>query len=452
MKRTPAVSWSEGMFMRPHHFQSAERARDESLQAEIRRIQPFAWGLSRFDVAPDQLENYIFEVRDVDARLADGASLVLGSTMRLSARPFKAEMDASGGRMQVWLGVPALRESSPNAFAPSEGPGGQDRGYIVENVEVRDENTGLNPQRIAVRRLNGRLFFGGDSREGYECVPVAVVERSAQGRNLPALARDFVPPVTEMSASRTLQVMVESVTNRIEAKHRLLLTDLAQGRITTQADGASAWQTIIKLQILGSFLFLFQQLSRIPRVHPFSVYLELCRLAGELSVFEDGKKLVQVPLYDHDSLGKCFAETCRVIEALLEKIVASKFIKIDFVLREELLVAELEPAWLAPETEFYLAIETSMEEKDLRNRMVTMKLGTVKDIPVLVRRRLFGLDLEMLKRTPSGLPAREDYFYFKIEKDGEYWENVVRERIIALSDAIDAKLKFSLYIITKPGS
>lgn len=452
MKKSPAVAWSEGMFLRPHHFQTSERAREEALQAEVRRLQPFSWGLLRFEVAPDQLENYVFEVRDADLKLADGTSLSLGSSLRLSPRPFKPELDASGGRLPVWVGVPVLRETGPNAFAPSEGTGGQDRRYVVETVEVRDENTGVNPQRIAIRRLNGRVFLGGESRDGYECVPVAVVERSAQGRNLPALARDFVPPCTEMSASRTLQLMVESVTNRVEAKHRLLLTDLAQGRLTTQSDAAGAWQTIIKLQILGSFLFLFQQLSRIPRVHPFSVYLELARLAGELSVFEDGRKLVQVPLYDHDALGRCFSETCRVIEALLEKIVASRFVKIDFVLREELLVAELDPAWFAPETEFYLAIETLLEEKDLRNRMVTMKLGTVKDIPVLVRRRLFGLDLEMLKRTPTGLPAREDYFYFKIEKDGEYWENVVRERIIALSDAIDAKLKFSLYIVTKPGS
>ena len=55
-----------------------------------------------------------------------------------------------------------------------------------------------------------------------------------------------------------------------------------------------------------------------------------------------------------------------------------------------------------------------------------MKVGTVADIPLLKQRRLLGLDLEMLKRVPSGLPAREDYFYFAIEKDGPYWANVVR--------------------------
>ncbi len=80
-----------------------------------------------------------------------------------------------------------------------------------------------------------------------------------------------------------------------------------------------------------------------------------------------------------------------------------------------------------------------------------MKLGTVADIPLLKQRRLFGLDVEMLKRVPSGLPAREDYFYFSIEKDGPYWANVVRDRIIAIAGATDPKMKFSLYIILKPG-
>ena len=48
-----------------------------------------------------------------------------------------------------------------------------------------------------------------------------------------------------------------------------------------------------------------------------------------------------------------------------------------------------------------------------------MKVGAVRDIPLLRQRRLFGLDLEMLKRDRrAGLPQREDHFYFTIEKEG----------------------------------
>ena len=452
MKKTPQVLWAEGMFLRPHHLQTAERYREEALQREIQRIQPFYFGLQSLDVAPDQLENFVFEIRDVSLKLKDGTALSSDSTLRISPRSFKNELDKAGGRMRVFVGVPVMRETAPNTFAPGEGPAGVDRRYVAENAEALDENTGSNPQPVGVRRCNGKLFFGAESQEGYECLEVAVVERSGSGRNFPVLSREFIPSLTELGASRTIQALCDGVTNRIEAKHRLLLTDVAQGRLAITSDGTSGWQAIIKLQILGSFLFLFQQLTKIPRIHPFHVYTEFARLAGELSIFDDGKVPVRIPVYDHEKLGPCFHETCRVIEALLEKIVASRFVKVDFVLREDLLVADLLEEWLASQTEVFLAIEAEMEEKDLRGRIVTMKLGTVRDIPVLRQRRLFGLDLELLKRTPAGLPQREDYFYFKIEKEGPYWANVVRDRNVALSDALDPKLKFSLYIITKPGS
>lgn len=452
MKKTPQVLWAEGMFLRPHHLQTAERYREEALQREIQRIQPFYFGLQSLDVAPDQLENFVFEIRDVSLKLKDGTALSSDSTLRISPRSFKNELDKASGRMRVFVGVPVMRETAPNTFAPGEGPAGVDRRYVAENAEALDENTGGNPQPVGVRRCNGKLFFGAESQEGYECLEVAVVERSGSGRNFPVLSREFIPSLTELGASRTIQALCDGVTNRIEAKHRLLLTDVAQGRLAITSDGTSGWQAIIKLQILGSFLFLFQQLTKIPRIHPFHVYTEFARLAGELSIFDDGKVPVRIPVYDHEKLGPCFHETCRVIEALLEKIVASRFVKVDFVLREDLLVADLLEEWLAAQTEVFLAIEAEMEEKDLRGRIVTMKLGTVRDIPVLRQRRLFGLDLELLKRTPAGLPQREDYFYFKIEKEGPYWANVVRDRNVALSDALDPKLKFSLYIITKPGS
>jgi len=452
MKKTPQVLWAEGMFLRPHHLQTAERYREEALQREIQRIQPFYFGLQSLDVAPDQLENFVFEIRDVSLKLKDGTALSSDSTLRISPRSFKNELDKAGGRMRVFVGVPVMRENAPNTFAPGEGPAGVDRRYVAENAEALDENTGSNPQPVGVRRCNGKLFFGAESQEGYECLEVAVVERSGSGRNFPVLSREFIPSLTELGASRTIQALCDGVTNRIEAKHRLLLTDVAQGRLAITSDGTSGWQAIIKLQILGSFLFLFQQLTKIPRIHPFHVYTEFARLAGELSIFDDGKVPVRIPVYDHEKLGPCFHETCRVIEALLEKIVASRFVKVDFVLREDLLVADLLEEWLASQTEVFLAIEAEMEEKDLRGRIVTMKLGTVRDIPVLRQRRLFGLDLELLKRTPPGLPQREDFFYFRIEKEGPYWANVVRDRNVALSDALDPKLKFSLYIITKPGS
>ena len=59
-----------------------------------------------------------------------------------------------------------------------------------------------------------------------------------------------------------------------------------------------------------------------------------------------------VPLYDHDRLGPCFFEITHILEMLSEKIVASRYIRVEFMVRDDLLVANLLPEWLAPETEF----------------------------------------------------------------------------------------------------
>jgi type VI secretion system protein ImpJ len=450
MAKTPEVHWAEGMFLRPHHLQLAERHREEMLRQEVRRLQPFFWGLLKVDIALDQLENFTFEVRDVEVKLKDGTSLSLASNLRLPSRTFKTELDQAGGRMEVWLGVPSWRELDGNAFQPGETAGGQDRRWSVEAVEALDENTGGNAQVIEARRANGRFFFGRESREGYECVPLALVERAGQGKNTPVLSAEFIPSVTEIGAWPGLESLCQSVTNRLEAKHRFLVSEVLEGKLTTDSEGTTGWQPVLKLQILGSFLFLFQQLTRIPRIHPFTVYAEFCRLAGELSIFDDQRSPVKIPLYDHDNLGRCFFEITHVLELLSEKIVASRYVKVDFITREDLLVASLSPEWLAPETEVYLHIESPLDEGEIKNRIEVMKIGTPSDIPVLKQRRLFGLDIQILKRVPSGLPAREDYFYLAIEKDGPYWANVVKDRTVAIAGGIDPKLQFALFIVTKP--
>src|SRR5512140_1578377 len=299
MKKPPQILWSEGMFLRPHQLQAADRYREDALREEIRRIQPFFWGLMSLEVAPDQLENYNFDVRGMEIKLKDGTSLTLGGNLRLFPRPFKTEIDAAGGRMEVHVGVPVWQESFANTFMLGEKVQGQDRRASMEMFETLDENTGANAQQIETKRYNGRLFFGNENREGYETLPIAVVERSGQGKNYPVLSRDFIPAVTEIGASSTLRTLCESVTNRLEAKHRLLLSEVSTGKLSMEHDAATAWQTIMKLQTLGSFTFVLQQITRIPRVHPFLVYCEFTRLAGELAIFGDPRKAPQIPLYDH---------------------------------------------------------------------------------------------------------------------------------------------------------
>ncbi|MBL8112123.1 MAG: type VI secretion system baseplate subunit TssK [Acidobacteria bacterium] len=449
MTRTPEVHFAEGMFLRPHHFQAAERHRTEAIARDLALVAPFSWGLARLEVATDQLEKYVFEVRALDLKLKDGTVLSFPQNVSLAPRTFKNELDAAGGRMDVHVGVPVWREGQPNALLAGERLAGMDRRFAVESVQVADENTGDNAQVLQVRRYAGRVFFGAENREGYETLPIGVIERSAQDRALPAWATDSIPPALEISAVPALQTICQTVMNRLEAKYRLLLSEAAEVRLTAGQSGN--WEAVLKLQSLAPYTFLFQQLTRLPRIHPFAIYLEFARLAGLLSVFDDGRTPVRVPLYDHDRLPACFGEMSHLFAGLLDRVAASRFVRVDFVLREDLLVAAL-PAEAAGDADLYIGIESDLGEREVRNRIDIMKVGSVNDIPVLKQRRLFGLDLQLLKRAPNGLPAQDNNYYLMIEKSGPYWLNVVKEKVVAVSGALDPKLSFALYAVPKGGA
>jgi type VI secretion system protein ImpJ len=440
------------MFLRPQHFQMFSRQLGGMVADVWRRTQPFLWGFSDLEIADDALESFSFALRRCEAVLRDGTWIQFPTNLRVHPRDFKEALNTSDGRLPVYLAIPLLREGEANTLglAGDGATAGLDLRYQVEAIEAADENLGGPGRAIEIRKLSGRILFGGESLEGYEVLPIALLQRAGYGSNAPVLAADFIPPLLDIAAWPELVKLGESVLHRVESKHRYLRAEVAEGRIVLDTEGTGGWQPVLKLQIVGSFLHVLRQLTASPGIHPFQLYLELTRLAGELSIFEDDGDALNVPLYDHDRLGECFHSLAYILERLLERILSGRFIRVEFKLEGEILVARLRDEWLTREAVTYLCIESDLSDRELLSRIETAKIGTSSDLPLLKQRRLFGLDIELLKRTPGGLPARENLHYFSIAKEGPYWDGVARTREMAISGGIDPRLRFSLFIVLKP--
>ena len=451
MGRFPEVHWSEGMFLRPQHFQMFSRQLGGMVADVWRRTQPFLWGFSDLEIADDALETFSFALRRCEGVLKDGTWVQFPTNLRVNPRDFKEALNASDGRLPVYLAIPLLRESEANTVGLDSGAatGGLDLRYQVEAIEASDENLGGDAKPVQIRKLSGRLLFGDESLEGYETLPVALLQRAGYGSNAPVLSTDFIPPLLSIAAWPDLVKLGESILHRVEAKHRYLRAEVAEGRIVLDTEGTGGWQPVFKLQIVGSFLHVLRQLTASAGIHPFQLYLELTRLAGELSIFEDDGDVLNVPLYDHDRLGEVFHAIAYILERLLERILSGRFIRVEFKLEGEILVARLRDEWLTREAVTYLCIESDLSDRELLSRIETAKIGTSGDLSLLKQRRLFGLDIELLKRTPGGLPARENLHYFSIAKEGPYWDGVARSREMAISGGIDPRLRFSLFIVLK---
>ncbi|MGV8038846.1 MAG: type VI secretion system baseplate subunit TssK [Thermoanaerobaculaceae bacterium] len=156
-----------------------------------------------------------------------------------------------------------------------------------------------------------------------------------------------------------------------------------------------------------------------------------------------------IPAYDHDRLGECFHQLVYTLERLLEKMLSGRFIRLELQPKGELLWGAFKDEWLAAGNEFYLCIESDLDDRAVMTRIETAKIGAPEDIPLLVQRRLFGLDIELLRRTPGGLPAREDFHYFSVAREGPYWNAVERSKELAVAGGLDARLRFVVYIVTR---
>ncbi len=73
------VHWHEGMFLRPHHLQAADRYWTETLQSSEKWDHAYNYGLRSFDYSKDALANSQFLLRSCNARLPDGTLVSHGN-------------------------------------------------------------------------------------------------------------------------------------------------------------------------------------------------------------------------------------------------------------------------------------------------------------------------------------------------------------------------------------
>ena len=74
---TRAVHWHEGMFLRPHHFQTVMRFWSHQSHRREKWDVAYSWGLRSIELDLDALANYRCVVRSLECRLRDGTLVAI---------------------------------------------------------------------------------------------------------------------------------------------------------------------------------------------------------------------------------------------------------------------------------------------------------------------------------------------------------------------------------------
>jgi hypothetical protein len=164
-----AVHWGQGLFLLPHHFQTAERSLREEIMLSENWYEGYAYGLHRIVIDEEALSNWQVILKTCHARCQDGSHIRYSESVDESSRLFADVPKDAFTRDEpamVYLVFPKLQMGRKNS--DPAGSGDSNSRYLVESQEIADENEEGNIQTLEIRLPNVKLVVGDEGLAGYE--------------------------------------------------------------------------------------------------------------------------------------------------------------------------------------------------------------------------------------------------------------------------------------------
>jgi type VI secretion system protein ImpJ len=433
---TRAVHWYEGMFLRPQHLQAAQRYEASQRDRGAKWDLHYNWGLRSVELNTTALANHRLVLQSLQARLRDGTLVSLPEDTVSPTVDLKGPLERDRA-LKVFLALPSLRLNRANVAEPAQAEAGR---YFVDTLEIEDENSGINPQALQLRRLNVKVFLSTqEDHPGYEVLPIGVIEKSADADALPRLDLTYIPPLLACDAWPPLQVgILRAIYDRIGTKIDLLSEQMLSRGISADSFSSEDARIVGQLRALNEAYAVLTILAFAEGVHPFEAYLELCRLVGQLSIFSDKRRPPELPHYDHDDLGRCFYQVKKYLDALLNLIIEPDWVQRPFRGAALRLQVPLEPAWLEPAWQMFVGVHTSLPPEQCVNLLTTpgqldMKIGSSDRVDAIYDYGQAGLKF-VHRAQPRVLPVLAGLIYFQVDRDSQAneWQHVRKSLTLAI--------------------
>lgn len=444
MQNSP-VHWYEGLFLRPHHLQANDRYWTELVSTSGRWDNAYNYGIFDFEFSKEALANYHLDVHVLRARMQDGTLVDLDHGRKPDRVSLKGteglstelqDAFANETTLRVYLAVPKLKLGQENCAAP--GAGGDAR-YTESRLSVADESRGGHEQEIEFREVHARLLLSTQDLSGYELLPIAQIKRAAEGQATPEIDPDYIPPLLSANVWPELGLnIVRALYDLIGQKIDVLSQQIVNRGMGRNSQDPGDLDRISMLEMLNEAYATLSVWAFAQTIHPLTVYLELCRLLGKLSIFTAERRVTDIPAYDHDDLARIFREIKLRIEQILLGLRDYEFEQRYFLGVGLGMQVSLEPRWFHSNWEWCIGVKkgdlSAQECKQLLSAgLLDWKLGSSRQVENIFLRRSQGVELRPLDRPIRALPATQEWIYFEVmQNDSPAWRDVVETQTLGM--------------------
>lgn len=425
------IHWQEGLFLQPHHLQRMQKGLHDHACQERRLSWAHPYGLIEARLSRDELEAMRIRFERLRVVMPSGLEVHYPESAELPSLDIKQAFSKGAGSFSISLGVPLWQNARANTLNPEQQQDSRVKLlYRVGELECADENTGDNPKPIQVRKINARLMFEHEDPSDMETLPLLrIVRATGEEVGLPKEDPEYVPPCLILSGSPVLREMLRDLVSQVEASRKELVVQVSRGGFSIDTMRGVQFEQLMRLRTLNRFSARLPSLVLANGVTPFTMYLELRELLGELAALHPDRDEFESSPYSHENLYLCFKELSTKIRSFLRGSVAPSFIKLAFKDANGMLTAAFAEEHFSQPNAYFLGVKTKLDPTVLARYVEDG--DKFKLMPQsLATRAIRGIELKEERHAPLELPAQADLHYFRLDRaaSARMWEQIRMEK------------------------
>jgi type VI secretion system protein ImpJ len=420
------ILWSEGLFLRPQHFQQQSRYFERLLETRCFALRSHPWGCAELELERDMLSIGKFALRRAVGVFPDGTPFRIPED---DAAPAPLDVGAQVRDETVYLTLP-VRQPNGADVDRSASQEGIVR-HAIREIESRDatSDAGIAAQ-LEVGPLRTRLMLSHETLDDYARIPIAqIIERRSDQRVV--LDDHFMPTVLDVRAAPVLATFMTELQGLLHQRGEALA-----GRVSaTGRGGAAEIADFLMLQAINRCEPVITHLVTGGLVHPEDFYRFCVAAAGELATFTSvSKRPGTWPAYAHDRLRESFDPVIAALRSSLSAVLEQSAIAIPIEAKKfGLSVAMVADRTLFGTAVFVLAVRADTPAEELRRRFpAQLKIGPVEKIRDLVNLQIPGIALQPIPVAPRQIPFHAGFVYFELDQANELWGQLKASGGIAL--------------------
>ncbi|MDH3431240.1 MAG: type VI secretion system baseplate subunit TssK [Gammaproteobacteria bacterium] len=426
MSHRSKVVWSEGLFLRPQHFQQQDRYVERYFQLRSAAFRAHGWGFSELRLDRDLLKLGKVAISSARGVFPDGTPFSMPDDDEL---PAPVEIDETVRDRLIYLCLPVQQpEAQEIDLAGSEDLLAR---YDCRELEVRDvtsRSAGTSPMQVG--SLKTRLLLESDDQSEYVRIPTAHVVEAKVDKQV-VLQDAFMPSVCNVSASAVLDSFVNEFLGLLHQRGEALA-----GRVAaTGRGGAAEIADFLLLQVVNRLQPLVNHLAAESQLHPEDFYRVCTMAAGELATFtHPSKRAPELAPYKHDDLRASFDPVIGAIREALSAVLEQTATPIPLKKKKYgISVAQVADRNLIGAANFILAVNADLPAEILRSQFpAQIKIGSVEKIRELVNLSLPGIQITALPVAPRQIPYHSGFAYFQLDRSNELWGQLAQSGGIAV--------------------